>query len=301
MTRGRLIHTGFNQVLLALRSRYHGTKYTTRSLYSTSQIRTGQLRRTRYSTSVLNILVFPFKKIYFFFKNDPFARVSVVFGGGVLCLLLIVEALTPKEKRDKPPVAHFPPKSGHFTIQRSEELGQLVGRLPSRFSTKPSLVCVTGPQASGKTELVYQFAQKFSEFGARRFQRKHKQVLLYVDARDPVSLDYSLRWAARSVGVSHGDFYPKTELSQDGSDIPSNEAQLIHGFKTVFDNLAAKKTKWLLVIDDVNGSTVAMVEAVIREAAGQRKLRRGCVIAVCEDASVLSSTGQMSVVNLNRG
>ena len=249
----------------------------------------------------MNVLTKPFKKVYFFFKNDPFARVSVVFGGGVLCLLMIVEALTPKQKKDKAAVAHFPPKSGHTTVQRDEEVARLVSHLPSWFSTKPSLVCITGPQGSGKTELAYQFAQRFTESGVRLFRKKNKQVLLYLDASNPVSLDYSLRWAARSVGVTQGDFYPGAELHENCSDggMDSNERQLVHGFKAVFNDLATKKTRWLLVIDGVNGSTMAMVEAALGDAAGKRSLRRGCIVAVCENG--LPSCPKLGVVKLNQG
>ena len=250
----------------------------------------------------MNILTTPFKKIFFFFKNDPFARVSVVFGGGVLCLLMVVEALTPKLKKDKAAVEHFPPKSGHATVQRDKEVAQLVSCLPSWFSIKPSLVCVTGPRGSGKTELTYQFAQRFTKMGGVRWlQKGKKQVLLYMDASDPLSLDYSLRWAARSVGVTQDDFYPRTELPKSGndSDTDSDEGRLAHGFKAVFDHLAAKKTKWLLVIDSINSYTRAMVEAALRDAASKRNLRKGCVVAVCENG--LPSCPKVGVVSLNQG
>jgi tetratricopeptide (TPR) repeat protein/molybdopterin-guanine dinucleotide biosynthesis protein len=215
----------------------------------------------------------PFKKIAFYIRNDPFARVSLVFGGVVLTVLLVIEAFIPKEpKRVKYQVSILPPTVGHFTVPRLIEIKSLLKARPSWFSTSPSVSMVTGPSGSGKTQLISQFVPHFTSSSSPLISKKEslKPIVVYIDAGDPGKLERSIRYVAQYLGL---------ELV--------TMVTVEHALESIFKKLGSQKAKWLLIIDGVKPDIAPLINKVIKEkTSNDRKLRKGYILISTDDDSI---------------
>lgn len=206
----------------------------------------------------------PFKRVAHYIRNDPFARVSLLFGGTVLVVLLVIESFIPKRKKKiKPQVAILPPHVLHTTVPREKELSSLAASLPSVFAQKPSVVIVTGPSGSGKTELTHQFISHFIEASVPLVSRKEssKPIVVYLDATKPHLFDQSILYAAGSLGLT------SSQLSSD-----------ISSLQCLFTKLGEQKAKWLLVMDGVNNEMVTLIGKFLEGVTTNSKLRKGYIL-----------------------
>ncbi|XP_019850066.1 PREDICTED: uncharacterized protein LOC109580921 [Amphimedon queenslandica] len=232
----------------------------------------------------------PFKRIARYFRNDPFARVSVIFGGTVLTVLLIIEAFIPKEaKKVKPQVAILPPSVSHPTIARENELSSLLASVPTLVSTKPSVVIVTGLVGSGKTELTNQFVSKFVEVSLPRFSKKEssKPIVIHLDASGTRSLGDSARYAVGSLGVTS---------SESGDSLSSHLSSLLR-------KLGEQKARWLLIIDGVNSETAPLIRELISSSTSNgRTHRKGYLLVTARSGEVSGLfSGHQKTISLEKG
>lgn len=215
------------------------------------------VRHVRYSStpSVPKPSHNPITRAITFIRNDPFTRVSIMFGGAVLAILLVVESFVPKpQKRVKPQIALFPPRSTHPVITRTE-LETLKKWIPTFYSMSPSVAMVTGPSGCGKTELANQFAHVFVEHCTPRIIKKPSKqpMVLYVDGSDNVSMIQSVNLCAHVLGV-------KSTSNEDVS------------MDTVLDKLTNQKARWLLIVDNVSSDTKrVLTETVDKSGRGHRR------------------------------
>lgn len=253
--------------------------------------------------SIGSRLFYPVQRILHFFKNDPFAKVSVIFGGVVLGILLIIEAFTKTSKKLQPQIVVLPPQCSHSTVTRSSEVAKLIAHLPTLTSRHPAIVCITGPSGSGKTVLVTQLAQHFlqSKFKVP-FRSSAKPIVLTLDGSSQVSLDYSLRYAAFSLGISSKEFYPSQAGQLDDVDQSTLEEQLVHFFSALFVKLTSQKCKWLLVVDNLQGEAAGVVDTAVSSVATDRGLKNGCVVVSGQQCDqLLPSLQHKAVVSLQNG
>lgn len=230
--------------------------------------------------TITSRLLYPFQRVHHFFKNDPFAKVSVVFGGVVLGILLIIEAFTKTAAKIKPQIAVLPPQCSHSIIQRTNDLNTLVKHLPSPVTQRLPIIGISGPSGSGKTLLATQVVEHFLKSGFRiPFKSSAKPIVLSLDARDLVNLDYTLRYAASVLGIPSEEFYPSQSCQPvDRSSSSSLEDQLLYFFNAIFTKLLSQKSKWLLVVDGVEQEAAGVVDTALRSVSGKAKSRKGCVV-----------------------
>lgn len=220
----------------------------------------------------------PLKRMARYIQNDPFARVSLMFGGTVLVVLLVIEAFIPKQpKKVRPQVAVLPPSIGHPTIPREREMSRLLSSRPFSFGFRPSVVVVTGPSGSGKTNLVSQFVAQFASASAPRLSRKEslKPIVVYLDASNTFLFEQSIRYAARCLGLKSSELRSSVDSK--------------NGLETVFAKLSEQKAKWLLIVDGVNdpGTGFLIRDVLDGLVIGNRKFRKGYVlITSCNDSSL---------------
>ena len=234
----------------------------------------------------------PFKIVAHYIKNDPFARVSFMFGGVVLTVLLIIEAFIPKQpKKIKPQIAVLPPTVGHFTVNREKEMSKLLSFCPSVISLKPSVVMVTGPSGSGKTNLASQFVPRFTSVSAPLISKKEsmKPIVMYIDASNSHLFEQSIRYAARSLGLKSSEVYSTG----------NNREQAL---ETIFKKLGDQKAKWLLVFDGVNDTSVSsLIQNVMKKfVVSNRKFRKGYILITSSnslqmESSSLTASDQLSL------
>lgn len=210
----------------------------------------------------------PLRRVVRYFKNDPFARVSIMFGGTVLIVLLIIEAMIPKQhKKVKPQIGILPPTVTHPTIQRQSHLSSLLSFLPSKiFSLSPSVVVVTGPSGSGKTELIRQFASRFIEISTPRISKKEslKPIVIYIDCSKPHPSDIDYVTSVLGLTVPY--------------DTPPLEV--------IFNKLGEQKARWLLVLDGFkvdDHKIVSMLSHFLEGVVSNHKLRKGCIVIASEE------------------
>lgn len=254
--------------------------------------------------SIGSRLLYPLQRIHHFFKNDPFAKVSVIFGGVVLGVLLIIEAFTKTPKKLQPQIMVLPPECSHSTVTRSSEVAKLTSHLPTLASQQPSIICITGPSGSGKTVLATYLAQHFQQSKFRvPFRSSTKPIILTLDGSSRVSLDYSLRYAAYSLGISGKDFYPpKPSQSDNGGSCSVLEDQLVHFFSALFVKLSSQKCKWLLVIDNLQSEAAGIVDTAVSSVAAHRGLSKGCVVVTSQlGDQLLPSLQHKTAVSLQNG
>ena len=237
--------------------------------------------------TIASRILYPFQRVHYFFKNDPFAKVSVIFGGVVLGILLVIEAFTKTAQKVKPQLMVAPPQCSHALVTRSKEITTLIKCLPSLTSYRQHVVTITGPSGSGKTVLATQLAQHFANGGLRIpfISSSRKPIVVSVDATNIVTLDYTLRYAASCLDIPSNDFSPADTNSS---------SQLLHFFDSIFTKLSSQKSKWLLVIDGVEeDEVVGVVSAALSSPAARS--RKGCIVVTSNHSNHLPSSVTVSL------
>ncbi len=212
----------------------------------------------------------PITRALYFLRNDPFARVSIMFGGTVLVVLLIVESFVPKpQKRIKPHATILPPKVIHPVITR-QELDTLSSWIPSFYSLGPLVAMVTGPSGCGKTELMYQFANKFIELCSPWLSAKtsKRPIVLYMNGNSRESLLYSTSVCAHVLGI-------KSHNTDQGT------------LDNIITKLTEQKGRWLLIIDSITDDTSSIINSSIDKLSGY-KYRKGMILLTTQDNTVTS-------------
>ena len=156
----------------------------------------------------------------------------------MLALSIAVE-LGKKYKRKRPlSIVGSLPSVGHYTVQRSSEVNNIVDKLKSlRKRGGFPLVYVTGCSGVGKSELVSQYVKQFTETCYKWFGLKSVQpVVLFINGRNKMTLDLSLREVAASLGLKEED---QLLLSQ------------------VHSKLLETKLPWLIVVDGLDGGLLS--------------------------------------------
>lgn len=233
----------------------------------------------------------PFKRIARYFRNDPFARVSVIFGGTVLTVLLVIEAFIPKEaKKVKPQVAILPPSVSHATVPRERELTSLLSSVPSVLSTRPSVVMVTGPEGSGKTELANQFVTHFVKASSPTVSKKEssKPIVIHLDASGTRPLEDSIRYALGSLGMM------SSQLEN-----PSSSSHLQY----LLDKLGEQKARWLLIVDGAENETAPLIRRIIDGSGGESKYRKGYILITTRSQGIqlLNQAVKGQIISLDKG
>ena len=233
----------------------------------------------------------PLRKAVYYIKNDPFARVSLVFGGVVLTVLLIVESFIPKSrKKIKPQLSVLPPHTSHLTVPREKELSTLLHLLPSVFSQKPSVVMVTGPSGSGKTELTLQFVKQFLTVSSPRISRKEssKPIVVYLDATSLNLLDQSVNFVAGLLGIKRQELYSSSNGCHDD--------KVKQSMLTVLNKLSTQKAKWLLIVDGVCGESYPIIKSSLEGLVNNRMYRKGYILLTSKEEIIpFSLTGHISL------
>ena len=233
----------------------------------------------------------PLMKAVYYIKNDPFARVSLVFGGVVLTVLLIVESFIPKSrKKIKPQLSVLPPHTSHLTVPRNKELSTLLHLLPSVFSQKPSVVMVTGPSGSGKTELTLQFVKKFLTVSSPRISRKEssKPIIVYLDATSLNLLDQSVNFVANLLGIKSQELYSSNSRCHDD--------KVQQSMSTVLNKLSTQKAKWLLIVDGVCEESYPIIKNSLEGVVNDRMYRKGYILLTSQEEMMpFSLTGCISL------
>ena len=248
------------------------------------------------SKTIASRILYPFQKVHYFFKNDPFAKVSVIFGGVVLGILLVIEAFTKTAQKMKPQIMVTPPQCSHALVNRSKEMNTLIKCLPSLTSIKQHVAVITGASGSGKTVLASQLAQHFANGGSRLpfISSSRKPVVLSVDATNTVTLEYTLRYAASCLDIPSHELYQQQQQSTEEEQQPATTSQLLHYFNSIFTKLSSQKNKWLLVIDGVEDDEVmGVVSAALSSSATGSK--RGCIVVTSNHINRLPSSVQVSL------
>lgn len=233
----------------------------------------------------------PLMKAVYYIKNDPFARVSLVFGGVVLTVLLVVESFIPKSrKKIKPQLSVLPPHTSHLTVPRDKELSTLLHLLPSVFSQKPSVVTVTGPSGSGKTELTLQFVKQFLTVSSPRISRKEssKPIIVYIDATSLDLLGQSVNFVASLLGIKNHELYSSSSGCHDD--------KVQQSMLTVLNKLSTQKAKWLLIVDGVCGESYPIIKSSLEGVVDDRMYRKGYILLTSQKEIVpFSLTGHISL------
>ena len=239
-----------------------------------ARIRTG--RHTSDGNQVQPKSRNPITRVMTFIRNDPFTRVSILFGGTVLVVLLLVESFIPKpQKRVKPQITLLPPSTTHPVVRRTSQLDSMISWLPSFYSTGPTVATVTGPPGCGKTELVYQFAQLFLDLCTPVLMTKpsKRPIVLYIDGSSDESLERSVSFCAHSLGIKIEEF------NHD------------NGMEKILMKLADQKAKWLLLIDNVSSDTVTIISNTLEHLSGY-KYRKGTVVMTSADPTFSHTHGR---------
>lgn len=248
-------------------------------------------------TTIGSRLFSPVRRVVHFFRNDPFAKVSVIFGGVVLSVLLIIEAFTKTAKKRKVQVVILPPQCNHYAISREALMATLDSCVPGIVSTRPSVVSIIGPSGSGKTELAMQFAQQFAT--KRSPLSSAKPLVVSLDGSNAINLGYSLRYAAYTLGIPSANFYPPSK--SDGHGVNEKD-QIKHFMNSLFAKLSSYKGSWLLLVDNLKADTSFVVDEVLSSVVTNSSLRRGCVLVTSQSSeSLLPSVQQQTAISLSRG
>ena len=203
-------------------------------------------------------------KVRSYLDKDPFIRVSLVFVGAVFVMSLMIEAYLKLQKRNKDAKlqsrAVFPPKPSSAVTHRTVMVSHLAQLLKDRQNhSLPSAVFVTGPAGSGKTELLRQYAVRFSLcHRGKSTERKPKVIVL--DAKCLDSLELSLMHGLHVLGIP---YLHVAELLT--STICANSVVKCQKFlHLLVTEMSSCAQPCLLIIDDVAEKTMPYCESALQ-------------------------------------
>ena len=197
---------------------------------------------TTTKSSQLNI----FQRARQYVRDNPYTKFSLTLCAIVLGLSVAIELVKKYKKKKPPSIVGSLPTVGHYTIQRSSEVGSISGKLKSLDGSNHRgvpLVFVTGPSGVGKTEVVSQYVKLYTASCTKWFGLKSVQpIVLFINGRNKSTLDLSLRDAAVSLGLNEAEFDREEQRQQS----PLSVLSLIHS------KLVEKNLPWLIVVDGLD-------------------------------------------------
>lgn len=196
-------------------------------------------------------------------QNDPFVKLSLS-----LCVLivggtLVMELYNKLKKNTAPTVFMLPFGFAHHSVKRESLLLQLHARLQklrSQSKSQVPVLYVTGPPASGKTELIRQFCKHYVDISKKWFGYKSvSPVVMCLDAGSPQLLHLSLIEAASNLGL----YQPST----------TDDA-----FSSILLELSTRKLPWLLVVDNLTGDTKSCFQALTTKYLSKSSHGNGAIL-----------------------
>ena len=189
-----------------------------------------------------------------YINNDPLTKISLIFGGGLLAFLLLLEFLTSLRKKKPVSTQTRPPKVMHSVIKLSNEIDS-IGRAITALHQQSDLpvLFLTGPPGVGKTHLAYQYTEKFTSRASLHLWVSGKPVVLYIDGSNEEQMLLTLREAAFSLGVKLLDD-PATSLDK-GRRHPC--LKIAEALKS---KLSGNNAPWLMVVDNLSDGCSGMLD-----------------------------------------
>ena len=171
------------------------------------------------------------------------------------------------KKKKSPEVLVYPPRVGHYIVARTDEVESVHQKVTSLRKRGRGILCVVGPAGSGKTELVRQYAEYFSEKGRKWWGRGAKPIVLYVNGSSAALFKSTLSESASNIGaddVTPPDPKESSSLDERGAGVSqtSREAgqtrfEELAGIARVLQRtLASQNLPWLIVVDGLRPDAV---------------------------------------------
>lgn len=198
-----------------------------------------------------------------YFNDNPYFIVSLGFVGVVLVFGFIVDSITRKKKVTANLYQCLPPRPCHPIVTLYSPL------LDNKH------VLVTGPQGCGKTTLAYTTSQAFLQ--QRSLWNRKEPRVFYVDSSNKGTFIITVRECLLSYGLTDGDILPKGKLFHH----LALDEQLELMVSSVNEKLSSSKSRWLLVVDNINEDTVSLCTSLASS------LTDGRIITISHDPSVL--------------
>ena len=208
------------------------------------------------------------RKVGNYINNDPLTKISLIFGGGLLAFLLLLEFLTSMKKKKPISTVNRPPKAMHVMVQLSNEIesiGQTIKALQQQSGLP--ILFLTGPSGVGKTHLAYQYTEKFTTRDSLHLWLSGKPVVLYVDGSNENQMLLTLREAAFSLGIKLEK--GRDNLSTSAHQERKNSCLVIA--EALKSNLNTSKVPWLMVVDNLGSSCSDMLDSLQEGLEGTKK------------------------------
>ena len=219
----------------------------------------------RYSSDTTQSYIRRTKK---YFNDNPYFIVSLGFVGVVLVFGFIVDSITRKKKVTANLHQCLPPCPCHPIVALYSPL------LGNKH------VLLTGPAGCGKTTLAYRTSQAFLQQQSL-WSRKEPRVF-YVDGSNQDTFIRTTRECLLSYGITDDDILPKGELfHQLGVD---KQLDLMVG--SVKERLMASRSRWLMIVDNINDDTLSLSTSLASS------LTDGRLLAVSRDPHLLMTLKQ---------
>lgn len=191
-----------------------------------------------------------FQRARQYVRDNPYTKFSLTLCAIVLGLSIAVELVKKYKKKKPPSIVGSLPTVGHYTIQRSSQLGSISSKLKSLDGNKHRgvpLVFLTGPSGVGKTELVSQYVKLYTASCTKWFGLKSVQpIVLFINGRNKTTFDLSLRDAAVSLGLNETEFDGGQQ--QHSSPLPI--------LSRIHLRLVERKVPWLMVVDGLDDKSL---------------------------------------------
>ncbi len=177
-----------------------------------------------------------------FLRENPYTRFSLVLCGVVLSFSLAFEFYKKFKRKKVPDAVLMPPRVGHFTVHRSDDLAYITRRVQAlrRSSSVPAIVYLVGPSGAGKSELAYQYAEQFAGSAETGWLKPKPPVVLYLNGATAGLFETTLREAAMSMGVR------ESELALGSVPVGQRVASIATAMRA---KLSESKQAWLIVVD----------------------------------------------------
>lgn len=192
-----------------------------------------------------------FQRAQQYIRDNPYTKFSLTLCVIVLGLSIAIELVKKYKKKKPPSIVGSLPTVGHYTIQRSSEVGDISRRLKSLDNNHRGvpLVFVTGPSGVGKTEVVSQYIKLYTASCTKWFGLKSVQpIVLFINGRNKSTFDLTLRDAAVSLGLNEADF---------------DRAQQLPLLSQIHSRLVERKLPWLIVVDGLDDNLVSDFMSVV--------------------------------------
>lgn len=214
----------------------------------TNQIRLQNSQPREIPLENLNVL----QRAHKYIRDNPYTKFSLTICAIVLGLSITVELFKRFKKKKSPAVAIYPPKVGHFAIQRNDLLDEIerkIKRIKKRKTDCPVLY-LTGDPGIGKSELVYQYVTRFINRSSKWFGlRSVRPIVLFVNGSSSDLLESSLKEAAFGLGVKDSDLEMTSSSSSSLGMITALSA-------AIRSKLLESNLPWLIVVDNLGNESI---------------------------------------------